>query len=221
MYNHLLGIVGHEARAPQIAKLSADVNPDCVMVDEVDGVGPTENHLAVLRWMNKHGARMSNDWAVVLEDDAICADNFRAEVDVCLDYAPTDIVSLYLGTGYPAQYQRKFAEAAATDVSWIIHPWLRHAVAYAVNVDILPGLIETMTELSRQRWAPDDTISAFALRRGPVAYSNPSLVDHNDSLPPVIRQRTHLGMPTFGRKRPRRAHNFSMPICWNDSSVTL
>lgn len=221
MYNHLLGIVGHEARAPQIAKLSVDLNPDCVMVDEVNGVGPTENHLAVLRWMNKHGATLVEDWAVILEDDAICVGNFREEVDACLNYAPTDIVSFYLGTGYPAQYQRKVAEAVATDNRWIIHPWLRHAVAYAVKVDILPGLIETMTGLSRQRFAPDDAISAFALRRGNVAYTNPSLVDHNDSLPPVITQRTHLGMPTFGRKRPRRAHSFGVPLNWNDSSVTL
>lgn len=221
--NHLLGIVAHENRGEQVAQLSADLNPDIVMMDYAEGgVGATVNHLQVMRWMDRHGAHGTNDWAVMLEDDAICVDRFRDEVDACLDCAPTDIVSLYLGTGYPVQYQRQFAEAVAGGTRWIQHGWMRHAVAYAVKVDLLPGLIERMTELSRQRWAPDDAISAFALRRSEaVSYCNPSLVDHNDKLPPAIRQRTHLGMPTFGRKRSRRAHSFGVPLSWNDSSVTI
>ncbi|HEX2616360.1 MAG TPA: hypothetical protein VHL57_02395 [Flavobacteriales bacterium] len=216
-----VGVVAHVSRQEHFERLSDEVDADIVCVDDgCSSADATVNHLSALQWMAKH-ARLG-DWAVLLEDDAIVVPGFREEAQACLDHAPTEVVSFYLGTGYPAQHQRAIADAVHKDVRWILHPWMRHAVAYAVQGELLPGLIEKVSEKSRENWAPDDAISAFCLRRGcSVSYSNPSLVDHNDFLAPVATSRTHLGMPTFGRKRSRRAHRFGTPLLWDATSTTV
>lgn len=217
-----LGVVGHTHRLPQIEELSAAVNPDAVLID--DGVlGVAGNHAQTLACLSRRAD--PDDWLVVLEDDAVPAQPFRETVAELLALAPTRIVSFYLGTGYPAQYQRRIADAVAADTSWIVAERLLHAVGYAIAPAFAPSIVGAMTENARRpsrgRWAPDDLISEWVIAHGEyVAYSNPSIVQHRDE-ESVIATRMHLGQPTYGRKRPRQAHRFGSRLTWDDSSVTL
>lgn len=215
-----VGIVGHPARIDQIDRLAEQVVPDLVLVDD-DGLGCGLNHILTLENTYERALDTGRDWVCVLEDDAIPVPGFRTHLDICLEYSPSLIVSLYLGTGYPQQYQRLFSEAVEQDACWIKHRWMRHAVAYCVHVDVVESLLDQMKTLVSRRWAPDDAIGEFCQRENiMVGYTNPSLVDHQDGKS-VVANRTHRGHATFGRNKVRKAHKFGVPEYWNDKSVEV
>lgn len=217
----VVGIVNHPARDPD--KLIADTQPDVVLTDSQEGTGPGRMHQKVLLDLTYHAINKPGcEWIVILEDDAIAAsDDFREEVVACLDWAPQPVVSLYLGTGYPAQYQQRFADAVATGSRWILHKQLRHAVGYCISARIVADLYEHVHPLTEGNWAMDDAITHYLRKtQHRVAYSNPSLIDHDDKRS-VIGLRTHMGRPAFGRKRPRKAHRFGVPLQWNDTTVIV
>lgn len=224
-----IGIVAHMSRQEAVASLRQKVRPDLVEVDDGDlGVGG--NHLLTLRQLQPIARRNWSEWVVALEDDALPVEatfqhpyaDFRHYADGALDHAPSPLVSFYLGTGHPTQYQARCAELVKSEASWIRHTHMRHAVAYAIHTSVLSALIDQMTPLVRDKWAPDDAISAFALRNAyDVAYVNPSLVDHDDKLPPAISARTFRGRITHSRKYPRHAHKFGPRGSYDDTCVTL
>lgn len=220
MANYALGVVAHVERQSQIDMLRERIYPDLIEVD--DGTyGCMGNHCLTIEKLYQNGRRSGREWLVVLEDDAQPPETgFHQQVTAALDVAPSPLVSFYSGTGHPARKQGKFAEMASRqDVHWILHDYMRHAVAYALHVDVIElGLIDHMIKMSRERWAPDDAISKFAKRYAkPIAYTNPSLVDHEDG-PMMVKSRTSLGMPMIGRRRPRKAHWVGTRIQWFDNA---
>lgn len=217
--SYVIGVVGHATRADMVDNLTRTVEPEFAHID--NGVlGPGRNHVHVLAHMWNLGG--NTDWYVVIEDDAIPVAGFRHQLAAALAAAPTSVVSLYNGTGHPAQYQRRFAEAAKqSDTCWIMHKALRHAVGYAVHRETLPDVLHRMGALAGQGWAPDDAISRWLGETGKqVSYTNPSLCDHADG-PPTIKNRTHLGHPTFGRTKPRRAHWTGTRLTWYGPVATV
>ena len=216
--DYLVGVVAHKDREDDMQELR-DLQPAIISPD--DGtLGCAGNHLSVLLALQK---RLDpHTWAVVLEDDAVPVKGFHEQLYAALSVAPTRIVSLYCGTGYPAQYQRLFAEAVQTDACWLIHPQLRHAVGYAIHPSIIRPVTVGVETMIAKRYAVDDAISHWAMRnREPVGYTNPSLVDHKDG-PTVIDYRMHLGHAApAGRNRPRKAHKVGTRGQWTDSCVTV
>lgn len=210
MSNYCLGVVAHVERQEGIAYLSRLAKPDVIIPDD-GSAGVTANHLAVITNLYQTARHTGQEWIVVLEDDALLCDDFHGQLSDVLYCAPSPIVSLYNGTGYPAQYQRQFKEITdAHEACFILHRHLRHAVAYAIHRNAFElGLIEMMAAKSRMGWPPDDAISAWCRRYArDVAYTNPSIVDHRDEKT-VIKQRRGLFGPAFARNRPRHAHWFS------------
>jgi hypothetical protein len=215
-----IGVVSHVKREEMAAELSKQLSPEMVAPD--DGtLGAGMNHYTVLqRLREKYPSR----WLVILEDDAKPVQGLREQLAMALPTAPSKIVSLYLGTGYPAQYQRLFSEAIGQhpDTCWLLHAQLRHGVGYCIHPEIARALLIRMEKLIRQHYAPDDAISWWAQRnREVVSYTNPSLVDHADG-PTVIDYRMHLGhVSAPGRKRPRVAHKVGTRETWDGSCVTV
>jgi len=221
--NYTTGVVAHVERQEQIEMLRERIYPDLIEVD--DGTyGCMGNHCLTLEQLYQNGRRSGREWMVVLEDDAQPPETgFHQQVSAALDVAPSPIVSFYNGSGHPPQRQRAFGDAASRqDVHWILHPYLRHAVAYAVHMEVIElGLVDYMLKMQRERWAPDNAISRFARRwNKPIAYSNPSLVEHEDG-PTVIQVRSTMGIPTIGMRRPRKAHWVGTRIKWNDRSMRI
>lgn len=223
MANYVLGVVGHVDRRVQRQRLEGQINPDVVVTD--DGtLGVTGNHLAVLRdcvWQASAGGA---NWVVVLEDDALPVAGFHQQLSAALDVAPSEVVSLYYGTGYPAQRQHQFRSMShRQDLCWILHPHMRHAVAYALHVDCFRnGLLDTFNTYAQVEYPPDDAIGKWALRHStPIAYANPSLVDHEDGAS-VIKTRRHLGIVTpNARRRPRHAHWVGTRLAWDGKTESI
>jgi hypothetical protein len=216
--DYQIGVVAHVKRQKQMNHLSETIHPELIEPD--DGtLGAGGNHLATLMALRRKNPAA---WAVVLEDDAQPVDGFREQVNAALQVAPSDVVSFYIGTGYPAQYQGAFTEALKMDVCWLLHPQLRHGVAYAISPGVQRALMIRMEKLISQRYAPDDAIGRWCMEnRTPVAYTNPSLVDHEDG-PTVVDYRYHLGhVSSPGRNRPRKAHKVGTRVTWSDSSVIV
>ena len=211
-----IGIVAHVDRMGYVDALREQISPEIVSPD--DGtLGAGGNHIVVLHALQQADPAR---WAVVLEDDCVPVDGFLEQLGMALAVAPTRIVSLYAGTGYPAQYQQRFIEAANTTACWLLHEQLRHAVGYAIHPDILADVIHVADYKVCNRYAPEDAISWWAAQHGmPISYTNPSLVDHVDG-PTVIDYRMHLGhAATAGRKRARKAYRTGTRPAWDSSTV--
>lgn len=215
MIDHAIGIVAHVDRIDMAHELSESVGARVVNPD--DGtLGPLGNHT----FMHNRLA-MEHGWSVILEDDAIPLNSFADDLDWVLTHAKEPIVSLYLGTGFPGNWQPRIEQALVTDPCWVKCDRLLHAVGYAVAPELKGHVAQWMGKCLRTRVpiAPEDAISTWAHRlKIPVLYTNPSLVDHRDG-PTVVtpRQRGNFR----GSGRPRHAHNTRQRLTWNDSTVTM
>lgn len=223
MADYVLGVASFIDRELQRERLRRGLTPDLIQVDD-GSLGCMGNHLGTLQTLSQMARAAGADWVVVLEDDAIPISCFvfHTQLNMALDVAPSPVVSLYSGTGYPAQAQRRFVAAHSSDASWVLHRDLRHAVGYALHSDVFElGLLDVMTRRARQNWAPDDAISDWCHQYAKdVAYTNPSLVDHEDG-PQVVSGRTHLGRRTGIRRRRRKAHHVGTRALWTDSTVIV
>jgi hypothetical protein len=183
-----IGVVADPRRSGMGERLAEQVNADYLSVDEGQR-GCTWNHSQVWR---AHASSFGGpaDWNVVLEDDAIPVDGFREQLADALSFAPAPIVSLYLGRGYieDRYIEPLLVRADLLGVNWIVSQGrILHAVALAVRGALLPSLV---ANLPRGNHPIDRSLSLWARRQGhAVAYSNPSLVEHDDGKSLVTRYR--------------------------------
>jgi hypothetical protein len=196
---HTIGIVGHVQRARQAHTLAHTVNAAHLSIDDSapNFHSANQNHLRTWRTLAQHGA----EWSVVLEDDAQPINNFSAQLEQALLNAPTPVVSLYLGRKFPQWWQQHIATAIervqTINASYIVTDYLLHCVGVAVKTDFIPCIVDRPTHLPI-----DEHISEAArryLNKPSVAYTWPSLVDHEDG-PPVISAHNDGTPRTPGRK---------------------
>lgn len=210
----VIGVVGHVSRLPMAQQLAGKVCAQYVSID--DGtLGCSGNHLKV--WATLAERNPDAEWLCVLEDDAIPCTNFRHQLNQALAVAPTPIVSLYLGTGFPTQWQRfiraAVAKADTDNATWIASTDLLHAVGYAIHTNLIPDML-THTNATLPI---DQAISAWARRnKHQVAYTWPSLVDHHDGQPAITHR--HDGRP---RNKPRKAWRHGTHEHWTANITQL
>lgn len=167
-------VVGHHSRTGHAQRLAALLDAHLLIDD--GNHGANWNHRRALEWAAEQTCRV-----VVLEDDAIPVPLFAELVVDWLTRFPEALVSFYLGTGRPPQYQMQIAErlivADKTQADYITLPRLIHGVCYSVP----PQHIERV--LSRwDRSKPADYAVGDACG-GAVVYPCYSLVDHADGEP--------------------------------------
>lgn len=151
------------------------------------GLGVAGSHLNVLS-----SFRHVPDHLVVLEDDAIPSVTFHDEIVALLGRFPDDLISLYLGRVYPPQHQRaiqhRISRARSRDVDHVKFDHLMHGVGY-----VLPSArIQQMLPLLRSDDRTIDRRIGWAWRQvtgRPVIYPLPSIVDHDDDLPSLVKAR--------------------------------
>lgn len=200
----MIGIVTHTSRIDHAAALADVVGASVVSVD--DGtMGCERNHQKVWRWLSQR----TDDWAVVLEDDAVPVPGFRTQLAQALNHAPTPIVSLYLGRMRPPWAQDAILTAVtkASDADWIVSNHMLHAVGYAIKAELLPTIPRvgaTPVDQHLSAWAPH-----------PISYCWPSLLDHAD-LPTIVDH-------PDGQPRPpgRVAWKTAAHQIWSNRSVTM
>lgn len=193
-------IVAHVSRAAMLDRLT-DRFPDAIVFLDDGTLGGWRNHRRALSW----AAEYAEGAVLVLEDDAVPADDLEESACALVERHPGRLISLYAGTSYPAWVQPHYlalmGEADILGRAWFELPALCHAVGY-----IMPtlGLADLLVEADKGKIGTDERLSrSWSVMAGTdVVYAHPSLVDHADEEP--VEQ--HLdGLP---RDRPRRAHAF-------------
>ena len=174
-----IGVVADPRRGDMGKALAEKVGADHLNID-TDARGCTWNHCEA--WRALYDVRPSGDsYCLVLEDDAIPVVGFREQVAAALAVAPAPIVSLYLGRGYieDRYIESMLVRADARKANWIVAPGrILHAVALAVRGDLMESLVENLPTLNHPI---DRALTTWARSNGhQVAYSLPSLVEHDD-----------------------------------------
>lgn len=187
-------VVGHHSRRQHAEALASHI--DAHLVIDEDNHGANWNHRRALEWASTQPCRV-----VVLEDDALPVPWFINKVIPWLNDKHDDMISFYLGTGRPPQYQAQIAErliaADRTRADYIILPQLIHGVCYSVPPQHLPRVLERWDSNKPADFALGDAWGA------PVVYPCWSLVDHADG-EPVERHPDQI--PRTERRRAWRLH---------------
>ncbi len=185
-------VVGHHSRRTQAAALATSIQAH-LLIDEGDN-GANWNHRRALEWAAAQLCRV-----VVVEDDAEPVPNFLHQVEGWLQRYPDSLVSFYLGTGRPPQYQMQIAErlivADKTRADFITLPRLIHGVCYSVPRQKIERVLTRWDTRKPADYAVGD---AYA---GNVIYPCWSLVDHADGDPVDIHPD---GSPRTERRRAWR-----------------
>lgn len=166
-------IVAHESRFDMAVSLADNLPNYQIFVDR-ESKGANANHLRALRWASTQDSRV-----VILEDDALPVPGFAQKVAEWLSRFPDDLLSFYLGTGRPPQYQLEIAtkliDADRRQTDYITINRLVHGVCYSVPLHKLQQVISRWNHRSPADYAVGDACG------GSVIYPCYSLVDHQDS----------------------------------------
>ncbi|EPN9747911.1 hypothetical protein ACT49C_001455 [Enterobacter hormaechei] len=164
-------VVGHHTRLGHAQRLAALLHAH-LLVDD-DNHGANWNHRRALEWAAEQTCRV-----VVLEDDALPVHGFTEKVTDWLVRFPDDMLSFYLGTGRPPQYQMQIAErlivADKTRADCITLSRLIHGVCYSVPPEHVHRVLSRWDNSKPADYAVGDAWG------GSVIYPCYSLVDHAD-----------------------------------------
>lgn len=167
-------VVGHHSRIGHAQRLAALLDAH-LLIDE-GSRGANWNHHRALQWAAEQSCRV-----VVLEDDALPVSGFIDQVAVWLARFPCHMLSFYLGTGRPPQYQMQIAErlivADKTRADYITLSRLIHGVCYSVPPEHVHRVLSRWDNSKPADYAVGDAWG------GSVIYPCCSLVDHADGEP--------------------------------------
>jgi len=187
-------VVGHHARRQQAEALALSTGAHLLIDD--GNHGANWNHRRAIEWAAKQPCRV-----VVLEDDALLVHGFTEKVLDWLARFPDDMLSFYLGTGRPPQYQLEIATKLITAdrdrAEHITMQRLVHAVCYSVPPKLIPKILARWDAGKPADYAVGDACG------GPVIYPCFSLVDHADG-DPVEKHPDR--QPRHERRRAWRLH---------------
>ncbi len=167
-------VIGHHSRYKQASRL-AGLLGDVLLIDSGDH-GANWNHRRALEWASWQDCRV-----VIIEDDALPVPDFIERVSEWLDRFPESLVSFYLGTGRPPQYQMQIAErlivADKTHADYITLQRLIHGVCYSVPPQHINRVLSRWDSSKPADYAVGDAWGVA------VVYPCYSLVDHADGEP--------------------------------------
>lgn len=168
----MIVVVGHHSRRGMATRL-AETTGAHLLIDEEDH-GANWNHRRAIEWASQQDCRV-----VILEDDAVLVNGFTEKVIAWLSRFPDELISFYLGTGRPPQYQLEMAtkliDADRRQADYITINRLVHGVCYSVPLYKLQQVISRWNHRSPADYAVGDACG------GSVIYPCYSLVDHLDS----------------------------------------
>lgn len=170
-------VVGHHSRFASAALLAGELGAH-LLIDEGNH-GANWNHRRAIEWAAEQSYRV-----VVLEDDALPVQGFTDKVTDWLVRFPDDMLSFYLGTGRPPQYQKEIAgmlvDADRVCGDHIVLSKLIHGVCYSPPQGGLARMLSAWNKTLAADYAVGESFG------GRVIYPCYSLVDHAD-LPTVER----------------------------------
>ena len=167
-------VAGHQSRIDHALCLAMRL--DAHLLIDYGNHGANWNHRRALEWAAEQTCRV-----VVLEDDALPVHGFTEKVTDWLARFPDDMLSFYLGTGRPPQYQMQIAErlivADKTRADYITLSRLIHGVCYSVPPEHVHRVLSRWDNSKPADYAVGDAWG------GSVIYPCYSLMDHADGEP--------------------------------------
>ncbi|MCE1478695.1 hypothetical protein ACLIJ0_00765 [Enterobacter hormaechei] len=167
-------VAGHHSRIDHALCLAMRL--DAHLLIDYGNHGANWNHRRALEWAAEQTCRV-----VVLEDDALPVHGFTEKVTDWMVRFPDDMLSFYLGTGRPPQYQMQIAErlivADKTRADYITLSRLIHGVCYSVPPKHVQRVLSRWDNSKPADYAVGDAWG------GSVIYPSYSLVDHADGEP--------------------------------------
>ncbi len=164
-------VVGHHTRSYAAVRLANSIGAHLLIDDESRGAN--WNHRRAVEWAAQQDCRV-----VILEDDAQPVDGFRLLVSEWMERFPDDLVSFYLGTGRPPQYQpviaQRLIEADRHRWDCVTLPRLIHGVCYSPPPAAISNILSRWNAAKPADYAVGDAYGAA------VIYPCYSLVDHAD-----------------------------------------
>ncbi len=155
-------------------------------------------------------------WHIILQDDALIGYNFLNNAIAAIRKAPFYApISFYTGTVRPFKERVEYAVQRSTldGTSFIQHNRLMWGVGFAIPVFHIEPMLEYVKDMHDLPF--DQRISAYYDRPKesfPVLYTNPSIVDHDYTIPSIANS-DYEG-------EPRRSHRYDPNLIdWN-SKVT-
>ncbi len=193
-------VVGHHKRRDSGTCL-ADLLDAHLLIDEGDH-GANWNHRRAIEWASHQDYRV-----VILEDDALLLPGFIESVSEWVSRFPDHLISFYLGTGRPPQYQQQIAtrliDADKRQGDHITMDRLIHGVCYSPPVSGIAKILSNWNRNQAADYAVGDALG------GQVIYPCYSLVDHADG---VTVERHHDNEP---RNERRRAWRLALSQTWS------
>lgn len=185
-------VVGHHSRRQQACHL-ANLLDAHLLMDEGDN-GANCNHRRAIEWASQQNCRV-----VIMEDDALPLPGFTESVGDWLTRFPDSLISFYLGTGRPPQYQQQIAasliDADKRRGDYITMDRLIHGVCYSPPVSGLGRILQNWNRTKAADYAVGDALGSK------VIYPCYSLVDHADG---VTVERHPDNQPRIERRRAWR-----------------
>lgn len=200
-------VLGHEMRAGAAHKLAAQLDNAEVHTSTRPPSLRASNQAHAYAWRKAadNADRDGNTWCGVIEDDAILHPRIRQLLPEVLGKAPAPIVSCYLGTGRPTNWQARIAKAidrldSFGGSGWLIGDELLSHVAVFAEPDVIRRAADTIggstitgCDLTLGNWARKHNV--------PIAYALPSIVDHVDDVPVIPSEgRWREGSEVLARK---------------------
>lgn len=167
------------------------------------------------------GIGTGTDYHVVLQDDVILPPNFYDHLAAALANVPMrSLVSLYTGTVRPLPDRVANAVQRAGNASWLQFNTLLWGVGIAIPTAHIADMLENVAD---RKEVYDTRIGvAYQSQRLPVYYTNPSLVDHDNSIGSLLKQSENVSKEDY-EKLPRVARNFigNKTVTWNNRVLDI
>ena len=164
-------VVGHHSRREMAGHLAGVLGAH-LLIDDGDH-GANWNHRRAIEWASHQDCRV-----VILEDDALLLPGFIESVSEWVSRFPDHLISFYLGTGRPPQYQQQIAtrliDADKRQGDHITMDRLIHGVCYSPPVSGIAKILSNWNRNQAADFAVGDALG------GQVIYPCYSLVDHTD-----------------------------------------
>nr|WP_154325045.1 hypothetical protein [Pantoea sp. 201603H] len=160
-------VVGHHSRRDMAMCLAESLDA-LTLIDEGNN-GANWNHRRAIEWAAQQDCRV-----VICEDDAQPVQGFRQQASEWISRCPDDLLSFYLGTGRPPQWQEEIKRKLANNPDFIMLPTLIHGVCYSIPQQHIQRILD--------KW-PLHLAADYAVGRAwgrDVFYPSHSLVDHAD-----------------------------------------
>jgi hypothetical protein len=190
-----VAIQAHPARTDQAEALAAATGGTVVYDPDPDGhPSPWRTYRAAL-----DATPADATHRLIIQDDAVACAGFRAAAEAAVAARPTEPVTFYHG-GQPREHISRLRATVAQGLPWATFTRYRYIPAVALSWPV--GLIApSLAWIDEQRWpvefsADDEIIGrAFTQLRQPLHVTVPSLVQHTDMGPSLVRRYHRPGDP--------------------------